>query len=109
MTNETKTYAITEAERALLQKVVDAAISSHFVSERPVILEAHKLLQSLPLITGEPVSRQKILGAIGRAWCHQDNAHKVLDESLSFAVCKEIQALDLYTHPQPLQPKEQPL
>lgn len=50
----------------------------------------------------EQVNRWVLLGAIGRAWCHQDNAHKVMDESIAFAVCKEIEALNLYTSPQAL-------
>jgi hypothetical protein len=47
---------------------------------------------------GEPVSWEKILGAVSRGWCHEENANKTMDIELAMAIVKEVKAL--YTTPQ---------
>jgi hypothetical protein len=46
---------------------------------------------------GEPVSWEKILGAVSRGWCHEENANKTMDIELAMAIVKEVKAL--YTTP----------
>lgn len=37
--------------------------------------------------------REDILGAVARGWCAPENASKVMDEKLAFAIAREVQAL----------------
>jgi hypothetical protein len=41
----------------------------------------------------EPVSWEKILGAVSRGWCHEENANKTMDIELAMAIVKEVKAL----------------
>jgi len=51
---------------------------------------------------GEPVAWEKILGAVARGWCHEENANKTMDIELAMAIVKEVKAL--YTTPQQRKP-----
>jgi hypothetical protein len=51
---------------------------------------------------GELVAWEKILGAVSRGWCHEENANKTMDIELAMAIVKEVKAL--YTTPQQRKP-----
>lgn len=89
----TKTYAITEEQRA---KVIEALSHPHGFRA-----EARGIMQSLPLITGEPVAW---------IWKYQDGSEEVvfvkphrLDPEFHDI---SVSIIPLYTHPQPLQPED---
>lgn len=39
------------------------------------------------------ITREDILGAIARAWCHPKNEHKLMDEELAVAAADEVETL----------------
>jgi len=43
------------------------------------------------LIVQECINREKLLGAIARGWCHENNAHKTMDSDLAIAIFDEVE------------------
>ena len=37
-----------------------------------------------------PLLREQVLGAVVRGWCHEKNAHKVMDRDLADAITEEV-------------------
>lgn len=95
-----KLYLITEAQHDLLHKVIANAACSHFITDRPLIIEADKMLQSLPMVDREPV-----------AWMNPNSPYSVMTtnqkEHNEFQYSDEFLAghtQPLYTSPQALTP-----
>lgn len=38
--------------------------------------------------------KEDIMGAVARGWCHDENAHKTMDEELALAITDEILKLE---------------
>jgi hypothetical protein len=40
-----------------------------------------------------PVTREDVVGAVARGWCHPDTEHLVMDDKLALAIVDEVMAI----------------
>lgn len=80
-----KTYTITKDELMLLRDLGEAAVTSHFLSDRPLIIKANKLIHSL-LDQPEPppIPKEKIDQMVNRFLCWELPADFAPDAGIHF-------------------------